>query len=414
MSNEESLESAVRRPASRLRDGARRSGAASASADEVWVSPTYQQELGGLGVGSNGIWPVTPIGAVRLAWGVPNNLQTFQSAKVALIPHAPGAGTLTLYVCRAQHADLVGAACTGPTARPFTGAANRLLEVDVSSAIGPQVGTAGLNYLAVLAYTAPTTTTDRIVGLRFGYQPVPFDDRRVGGRGGHGSQGRARHPRRVEARVRSRNSIGAERGDCRLAGLHSVGGLGGLTCQLNGQDGTTVVATATDGRITITCQVAPPPQPTFCCTLDLPTASALAGYLHRPPTAMPILQSCVGSMSGFGTGACVRTSSTRVSASTTPGGVMIFLLNEDEFETDYAMTQEFGISTLPALTVDYTLVGLPGSCQLTAAGHYRLITDQTSEMITPAAGPLHRLRLTTVHAPSGYQHSAGAKRSRAR
>ena len=64
--------------------------AAPVTADEVWVTPTYQQDVGGLGAGSNGIWPVTPIGAVRLAWGVPNNLQTFQSAKVALIPHAPG------------------------------------------------------------------------------------------------------------------------------------------------------------------------------------------------------------------------------------------------------------------------------------------------------------------------------------
>ena len=41
----------------------------------------------------------------------------------------------------------------------------------MSADIGPQVGTAGLNYLAILAYTTPTTTTDHIVGLRFAYDP---------------------------------------------------------------------------------------------------------------------------------------------------------------------------------------------------------------------------------------------------
>jgi hypothetical protein len=146
---------------------------APAHADEIWVAPTAQADLGGLGIGSNVFWPVTAVGVVRLAWGVPNNLQTFQNAKLVLIPHAPaGSGTLNLFVCRAQNSDLVGAACTGPLAHAFTGVTNELLEVDVSAAIGAQVGAAGLNYLAVLAYTTPTTVTDHIVGLRFAYAPM--------------------------------------------------------------------------------------------------------------------------------------------------------------------------------------------------------------------------------------------------
>ena len=40
-----------------------------ARGDELWVAPTAQQDVGGLGIGSNGIWPVTPIGAVRLTCG---------------------------------------------------------------------------------------------------------------------------------------------------------------------------------------------------------------------------------------------------------------------------------------------------------------------------------------------------------
>ena len=42
----------------------------------------------------------------------------------------------------------------------------------MSAAVGAQVGTAGLNYIAVLAYTIPTTTTDHILGLRFAYTPT--------------------------------------------------------------------------------------------------------------------------------------------------------------------------------------------------------------------------------------------------
>ena len=53
--------------------------AAPARADEIWVAPTAQQDLGGLGIASNTIWPVTAVGAIRLAWSVPDNLQTFQT-----------------------------------------------------------------------------------------------------------------------------------------------------------------------------------------------------------------------------------------------------------------------------------------------------------------------------------------------
>ena len=147
--------------------------AGAARAQEIWVAPTPQQDLGGVGIASSGVWPATPFGAVRLAWGVPGNLQTFTQARLVLIPHPPaGAATLTLFVCAAKSGDLAAAACTGPFNHAFTGVANQLLEVDVSAAIGPQVGVAGTNHIAVLAYTAPTTATDHIVGLRFSYNPV--------------------------------------------------------------------------------------------------------------------------------------------------------------------------------------------------------------------------------------------------
>src|SRR5262245_9994467 len=73
-------------------------------ATEVWVAPTSQQDLGGLEVASNAFWPVTPLGAARLVFGVPADLQTFQTAKILLIPNAPGgASTLFLFACQAQN-----------------------------------------------------------------------------------------------------------------------------------------------------------------------------------------------------------------------------------------------------------------------------------------------------------------------
>ena len=144
-----------------------------ALADEIWVPPSSQADLGGLEVASNTFWPVTPVGAVRLAWAVPNNLQTFQGAKIVLIPGSPaGAASVNVFVCGAQNGNSAVAGCAGPFAQPFTGVANQLVEVEIGPLIGSRVGTPGANYVTVLAYTAPTTGTDHIVGMRFGYTPT--------------------------------------------------------------------------------------------------------------------------------------------------------------------------------------------------------------------------------------------------
>ena len=143
-----------------------------ARGNEIWVAPTYQQDVGGLGIGSNVVWPVTAAGVVRLAWAVPNDLQTFQSAKVVLIPHSPGgAANLNIFVCPAQNADPVAGGCAGPFAQAFTGVPNQLTEVEIGGILASRIGTPGANYLAVVVYTAPTAGTDHIVGLRFAYAP---------------------------------------------------------------------------------------------------------------------------------------------------------------------------------------------------------------------------------------------------
>ena len=90
---------------------------APARADEVWVAPTSQADLGGLGIGSNGVWPATPAGAVRLAWAVPDDLQTFQSAKVVLIPHTPG-GAATLICSSAPRRTTTPCSARAPGLSP--------------------------------------------------------------------------------------------------------------------------------------------------------------------------------------------------------------------------------------------------------------------------------------------------------
>ena len=152
--------------------GALASAAADASANEIWVAPTYQMDVGGLGVGSGFIWPVSPAGVVRFSFAVPNDLQAFQAARIVLVRDAPAAANLAVYVCRAKHADLVNAACTGPFPHALTGAANQLLEIDVSAAVGPQVGAPGLSHVAVVAWTNPTALTDHFAGMRVVYTPA--------------------------------------------------------------------------------------------------------------------------------------------------------------------------------------------------------------------------------------------------
>jgi hypothetical protein len=148
--------------------------ARAAGADELWIASTYQVDVGGFGIGSNVVWPATAIGSARFALAVPNNLQTFQSAKVLLIPHRPGgAATLNVIVCAAESGQAAAGNCTGPVPYAFTGVVNQLLEIDISTAVASTVGAPGLNNLAIVAYTTPTTGTDHLVGLRFAYTPTP-------------------------------------------------------------------------------------------------------------------------------------------------------------------------------------------------------------------------------------------------
>lgn len=164
--------------------------AVSAAAQEIWVPPTSQADTGGLGVGTNAVWPVSPAGVTRMSFGVPNNLESFQNATLVLIPNAAAEDSkASVFVCGAKSSDLVGASCTGPFSFGFSGPANRLIEVDISSAVGPSVGSPGKSYLAVVAFTNPTIGTDHILGMRFAYRSTAGSTGPTGPTGATGATG---------------------------------------------------------------------------------------------------------------------------------------------------------------------------------------------------------------------------------
>src|SRR5262249_10251571 len=109
-------------------------------------------------------------GAVRFAWGVPNDLQTFQSAKVVLIPSTAGAATLNIIVCAAQNSTAVNNNSVGPIAQPFTAIAHDLIQGEGGPLLASQVGTPRATHLAVVAFTTPTSG-EHFVGLQFAYAP---------------------------------------------------------------------------------------------------------------------------------------------------------------------------------------------------------------------------------------------------
>jgi hypothetical protein len=368
---------------------------APASADELWVAPTIQVDTGGALLASNNVWPVTPVAFTRFAWAVPDDLQTFRSAKVAVIPHAPGgSATLTVYVCATQSNELVGSNCAGPFSVPFVGTTNRLVEIDISGAVAAKVGTPGATYLAVYAITKPAATTSihHFAGLRFAYDRVPPV-----------LTPNAIPPNSIdESKLTFDPATQTELNNAIAAvGLKSLAGLGGLPCTVNGVASTTAVTVDGTGHVSIVCTPPPPPPPPeFCCTLDAQTLSALTTHLLTPPTR-PLATSsiCIGNMGPFGTGACVDASTNRISEHIDTSAFEVRLTpgTEGTFSTQYDIILQFDILTLVPLSVQAKIVGISNACQLSVSGDNILVNQHViSEMVDTPSGPMRRVRTLTL------------------
>ena len=132
-----------------------------AGADEIFVPPTYQTDLGfGLGIGTFTLWPVTKLSAARMIFEVPNDLQTFQRANVVFVPGPAGASNLNVFVCSGQPGDLVTGPCDRLVAYPFASVPDQITEVDISGIVGSHAGLPGPRYITVAAFTLPVTEID--------------------------------------------------------------------------------------------------------------------------------------------------------------------------------------------------------------------------------------------------------------
>ena len=135
--------------------------------------PTYQRDIGGLGVAIDVYWPVTRWGFARLAFGVPANLQTLQAAKLVLIPSQGGSGTVFVMGCSGQDGEPTST-CAAPVPVAFTGVMNQLTEVDISAAVSPHLTAPGTGYATVAVATLPNPSSmpARVLGLRLAYNSI--------------------------------------------------------------------------------------------------------------------------------------------------------------------------------------------------------------------------------------------------
>ena len=363
-----------------------------AAANELWIPPTYQQDFGGAGIGSSGVWPVTIVGVVRLAWAVPDDLHAFRAAKLALIPHAPaGPGTLVLRVCHAASGEFVAAACTGPHSVPYTGTANQLLEIDVTAAITSHIGVAGANHIAVLAYTTPQTRTDHVAGLRFVYDAPPLPTAALAD---EAVTAEKIAPNTIDSSKLTFSPVTHTELALALTGvrLTSLDGLNGLICSVNGTPGTTALTIATDGQVSLKCNTPPPPPPDRCCEITDPKlVSKFTPYLTQiQSVALPRL--CIGSMIGLGTGFCIDSATLAINWD---GLDISSELVGTELYSDHEFVRQFDVAP-HVFTVDYRIVGVGGSCQLTVgAPNTRLSEIVRSDMISSPEGPLHHVAAHT-------------------
>lgn len=140
-----------------------------AVANEIWIAPTYQHDLGGVGTAVQ-TWPVSILGQVRFAFAVPADFLRLTGATLLLVPQsAVGRADVNLVICRARDAELVGVRCATGNPVRFSGAADTLVAVDIRTELEPQLGPAGVTYMAVMATISPASKSDHFLGLRLTY-----------------------------------------------------------------------------------------------------------------------------------------------------------------------------------------------------------------------------------------------------
>lgn len=153
-------------------------------AEELWIAPVAR-----VANASNGDWGVTPRGRTRFSFAVPNDFQSFASAKILVIGESSSEITYKVWLSVSQnmlpHNDITDQLINIPA----TVVAGELLEIDVSSIVPGNLN-AGVDYISLRIVTQPYDGAVRVVGLRFIYEGDPGPEGPMGVQGRPGRPGR--------------------------------------------------------------------------------------------------------------------------------------------------------------------------------------------------------------------------------
>jgi hypothetical protein len=143
------------------------------SANEVWISPANRHAE--IAVGN---WAVTETAQTHFSFAVPDNMESFSSAKVVAIGTQNGAATYNVHLSVSRKGKSQKFFTDERLNEPVTFSQNLLSEVDVSEII-PAGLQPGVDYVT-LEFGANPAGSARVVGLRFEF---------VGPKGPPGPQG---------------------------------------------------------------------------------------------------------------------------------------------------------------------------------------------------------------------------------
>jgi len=136
--------------------------AIAALANEFWVAPSENKA-------SYGNWGATSNGTAHFSFAVPDNMTSFTSAKIAIIPTAAISLVYDVKIAVAQNDQDYKHGAVSHLNNSETVPANELVEIDVSGMI-PGTLVPGLDNLAISFSPHAAFLTDvKVVGLRFTY-----------------------------------------------------------------------------------------------------------------------------------------------------------------------------------------------------------------------------------------------------
>ncbi|MGH9320601.1 MAG: hypothetical protein ACRD3V_12050 [Vicinamibacteria bacterium] len=151
------------------------SGGSPAVGAELWVGPTHY-----VAPSLNLLWPITGSGLAVFGFAVPEDMASFASAQVALLPGTTVTGNYDVYVEVKRSGEPVEAGDLAFSLGngPLLLVEDELQDVDISSLLTGLFdgGSAGTDYVNVFFWFptgSPAASEGRVLGLRFVYDTVP-------------------------------------------------------------------------------------------------------------------------------------------------------------------------------------------------------------------------------------------------